>query len=329
MMVLSLKHKEAVKPLAAFHARLHQWYGRHGRKDLPWRNTHDPYAIYISEIMLQQTQVKTVLERYYFPFLKRFPTLAALGAARRDDVLRAWQGLGYYNRAINLHKAAKQCGNALPETVENLTTLPGIGRNTAHAIAAFAYHQPVAVMEANVRRVLARIFAFKQINDGELWDKAQALLDKENPFDYNQAMMDIGSLICTKRAPRCDECPASGICQGKHSPASYPAPKTKKTVPVHRKHIVVMLSPEGKYFATPRQSRFLNGLYHFKEMDDTPDGQRLGNIRQQYSHFTLEAEVWLERSPQKGKDWYTLAGLKKLPMSMAEKKILALLPAIR
>src|SRR5471030_2980369 len=173
--------------IQAFHQHLHQWYNLHGRKQLPWRTTDDPYAIYISEIMLQQTQVKTVLERYYFPFLQRFPTLAALTAAPQDDVLNAWQGLGYYNRALNLHKAAKRCGEQLPGTAEALMSLPGIGRNTAHAIAAFGYRQPVTVMEANVRRVLSRIFALSCPDEKTLWDKAGALLDKGNPFDYNQA----------------------------------------------------------------------------------------------------------------------------------------------
>src|SRR5262249_10913239 len=153
-----------------------------------------------------------VLERYYFPFLERFPTLAHLAKAERDNVLRAWQGLGYYNRAANLHEAAKKCAPALPKDVASLMELPGIGRNTAHAIAAFAYRQPVAVMEANVRRVLARIFAMEQLVENDLWEKAHALLDSAASFDYNQAMMDIGAMICTKRAPHCTECPAQVIC---------------------------------------------------------------------------------------------------------------------
>ena len=161
--------------MLTFHRNLQQWYQQHGRKHLPWRNTQDPYAIYISEIMLQQTQVKTVLERYYFSFLERFPTLAALAKAPQNEVLNAWQGLGYYNRALNLHKTAKLCPKGLPDNVEALIALPGIGRNTAHAVAAFAYKQPVAVMEANVKRVLARIFTIKQLNERELWETAGEL----------------------------------------------------------------------------------------------------------------------------------------------------------
>src|SRR5262249_17261464 len=181
----------------------------------PWRNTRDAYHIYISEIMLQQTQVKTVLERFYMPFLKQFPTIEKLTNAPQKDVLKAWQGLGYYNRAINLHEATKQCEHALPKTPEALAALPAIGKNTANAIPAFAYHPPGAVMEANVKRVLSRIFAMKTPDEKTLWEKAATLLDRNEPFDYNQAMMDLGSMVCTKRAPKCRECPASGICVGK------------------------------------------------------------------------------------------------------------------
>jgi len=313
----------------AFHHHLHVWYCEQGRKELPWRQTPDPYAIYLSEIMLQQTQVKTVLERYYFPFLKRFPTLTKLASAKQDEVLQSWQGLGYYNRALNLHKAAKKCAGSLPQTAEALMSLPGIGRNTAHAIAAFAYRQPVAVMEANVRRVLARIFALEHPTEIDLWDKAALLLDKANPFDYNQAMMDLGALVCLKSEPHCGECPAQSICKGKASPELYPAPKIKKVPPVRRKHIVVLRNKDGQYFAEPRQTRFLNGLYHFKETDNAPDGTYLGHIRQQYSHFTLEAEVWLAHAEKtKGKNWHSLKQLQKLPVSMAEKKVISLLQPI-
>jgi len=342
------------KSITAFHRRLHRWYGNHGRKDLPWRHTADAYEIYVSEIMLQQTQVKTVQEGYYFPFLERFPTLSHLAAAQRTEILQVWQGLGYYNRAANLHEVAKRCRKRLPQTIEGLTALPGIGRNTAHAIAVFAYHQPVAVMEANVRRVLSRIFALKRPTEDELWDKAHLLLDKVEPFDYNQAMMDIGAMVCTKRAPHCPECPAQAICKGKISPESYPAPKSRKALPIRRKHIAVLRNAQGQYYVTPRSSRFLHGLYHFVETNiPLPSGWRLGrgrntaqreqasplpnpppngegiflgSIRQQYSHFTLEAEVYLVKAGKKcGNHWHDLAQLQKLPMSMAEKKILRLL----
>jgi len=325
--------------LNTFHTRLHQWYAKHGRKTLPWRNTDDPYAIYVSEVMLQQTQVKTVLERYYFPFLKRFPTLRHLAKAPQKEVLQVWQGLGYYNRALNLHKAAQLCKTGLPASIEELISLPGIGKNTAHAVAAFAFGQPVAVMEANVKRVCARIFAMTSLNDGELWEKANLLLDTKQSFDYNQAMMDLGAMVCTKRSPGCRVCPAESICKGKASPESYPAAKSKKATKVREKKIIVLRNHKGQYYATARNSRFLNGLFHFVEME--PDsahftlGQKkyslakarqLGDICQQYSHFTLEAEVFLlEVGRLQGPDWHSAAELAKLPLSMAEQKILRLL----
>jgi len=325
--------------IAEFHRRLHGWYGEHGRKDLPWRKTQDAYAIYVSEIMLQQTQVKTVLERYYFQFLERFPTLAHLAAASRDEVLSAWQGLGYYNRALHLHEAAKRCGGALPQTAGELHALPGVGRNTAHAVAAFAFREKVAVMEANVRRVLSRIFALSAPDEAQLWDKAQLLLDRAAPFDYNQAMMDIGALICTRRAPLCPQCPANSICRGQETPESYPAAKAKKAPPVRRKRIAVPRNAQGLYYAVPRSSRFLQGLYHFIETEGdsehflfraTPypfaQARLLGHIRQQYSHFTLEAEVYLAEAPFPGGNaWYSLEQLALLPMSMAERKIMQFL----
>ena len=175
--------------LRGFHKRLHTWYAAHGRHDLPWRNTRDPYHIWVSEVMLQQTQVKTVLERYYAPFLQRFPTIESLARAPREEVMKAWEGLGYYSRAGNLQKAAQEVMNGewwvvnsentppLTTHYSQLTRLPGIGKNTAHALLAFAYHQPVAVMEANVKRVLCRVFALTAPSDAQLWELAQALVD--------------------------------------------------------------------------------------------------------------------------------------------------------
>ena len=324
--------------LKKFHAALHQWYEKHGRKSLPWRRTRDAYAIYLSETMLQQTQVKTVLERFYQPFLDRFPTLRSLADAPQEDVLRAWQGLGYYSRALNLQRAAQQCGGKLPKTVEGLVQLPGIGRNTAHAIAAFAYHLPVPVMEANVRRVLCRIFALGTPTEQQLWEYAHSLLDKDAPFDYNQAMMDIGATICTKRSPDCAACPAAVICEGKSSPSSYPAPKAGKATPVRKKRIVVFANARGQIYATARKTRFLGGLYHFIELPEKTakatlgsrsyaldEANRIGFIRQAYSHFILEADVHLVTAQGAGKDWHGHNALTSLPFSSAEQKILQLI----
>lgn len=319
--------RQGASSLRHFHQRLQQWYSVNGRRDLPWRNTSDAYAIYVSEIMLQQTQVETVRTRFYAPFLKKFPSFAALAKASHEDVLSMWQGLGYYRRAGHMHAAAQQCKGKMPITVEGLLALPGIGKNTAHAVAAFAYRQPVAVMEANLKRVLCRIFALSQPSDAELWEKAAALLDHDNPFDYNQAMMDIGAMICTKRAPKCGECPANAICQGKENPSLYPQPKQKKSVPIRRKNILLTMDASGKIGASKRGTRFLQGMYHFTELETSAPKQakKIGEIQQNYSHFTLEADIYLLGNAKITGDSYSLAELHALPMSMAEKKILQIL----
>jgi len=322
--------------LPAFHRSLHRWYQTHGRRDLPWRNTRDPYAIYVSEIMLQQTQVKTVLERYYSPFLKRFPTLAALARASSQHVMKAWEGLGYYTRARNLHAAAQQCRGALPSTAEGLMGLPGIGRNTAHAIACFAFGAEVPVMEANVKRVLHRVFALKKADDKTLWEKARQLLDSKNPFDYNQAMMDIGAMVCTKRNPRCDVCPLAILCAGKASPALYPAAKRAKAVPMRKRVIVVIKDVKDCYYLVPRKTRFLGGLYGFMELEENAVAvlfagkkhslkYRLGQITQAYSHFTLHAQAYLLQVNAPLPSSFTLAQIEALPLSGADRKVVKLL----
>ncbi len=322
-----------------FHPQLHAWYQHHGRRDLPWRNTADPYAVYISEVMLQQTQVQTVLSRYYFPFLLAFPTLQALADAPEESVLKAWQGLGYYSRAVNLHKAAQIAAPHLPNSVEGLLALPGIGRNTAHAVAAFGFRVPVPVMEANVKRVLCRVFALEHPSDAQLWEKAFLLLDSNNPFDYNQAMMDIGALICTRTTPHCLLCPLQTICQGKHAPTSYPVKKAPKAVPIVEKTIIAFQDTNGHYYLTPRTSRFLYGLYGFPEYPASelvifqgnhynPNTmQRLGTITQHYSHFTLEATLYRCPLPFAGNDtaWKDSNSITHLPLSRADSKALKLL----
>lgn len=319
-----------------FHKKLHLWYAAHGRQDLPWRNTADSYAIYISEVMLQQTQVKTVLERFYAPFLAKFPTLQALADAPRDAVMKAWEGLGYYSRAANLHEAAIRAAPALPGDVDALQALPGIGRNTAHAIAAFAHHAPVPVMEANVKRVLCRVFALKTPKTDDLWDKAFQLLDAENPFDYNQAMMDIGAMVCLKRAPKCGECPVNEICEGKSSPEAYPEKLLKKAVPIRASRAVVLMDARGRFLLQKREGKFLNGLYGFAQFSLEKEQffvenraisfekmQKIGDIFQVYSHFRSEAEVLFMRLEWVGEsaDWFASEQISGLALSGIDHKI--------
>lgn len=323
-----------------FHRTLAAWYQSNGRHDLPWRTTRDPYAIYISEVMLQQTQVKTVLERFYFPFLKRFPTLQSLADAPQADVMKQWEGLGYYRRAGNLHKAAQQSAPILPDSVDGLLALSGIGQNTAHAVAAFAFQKPVPVLEANVKRVVARIFALSNPKPTEWWDAAWALLNHAAPFDYNQAMMDLGAIVCLPKSPRCGECPANNICQGKDSPESYPAKAARKAVPVRTRRIVVWQNHAGQWHLEPREGDFLGGLYGFAEYPESAetvsfrntayhlphDGELLGKVAQTYSHFKLDAQVWrVVVGEQTGAGWFAPVDIQKLALSGADHKVVALL----
>ena len=221
--------------------RVVAWQKSSGRNHLPWQQTRDPYRVWLSEIMLQQTQVTTVLD-YYARFLARFPDVAALAAAPQDEVMGLWSGLGYYTRARNLHRCAQQVvaahGGQFPRSAAVLATLPGIGRSTAGAIAAFCFSERVPILDANVRRVLTRVLGFdadlaSAKNERLLWEQAEALLplrdlDSAMPR-YTQGLMDLGATVCTPRAPQCTACPLSTRCVAfrEGDPARYPV-KTRK-----------------------------------------------------------------------------------------------------
>lgn len=326
--------------VTAFHDHLLSWYQKHGRHHLPWRQTSDPYHIWLSEIMLQQTQVERVLQHFYFPFLERFPSIEALSKATEQDVLKYWQGLGYYSRARNLHKAAQLCTPELPRTIPELLALPGVGNNTAHAIAAFAYHQPVAILEANVKRIIARIFTLRSPTDRELWEKAHDITDTGHPFDYNQAMMDLGSMVCTPKAPKCHLCPAKNICSGQEAPESYPQRKVKKQIPTRHRRIILFRDSNQRLYMEPRQTQFLNGLWMFPEIEDTdtsieflgeeyllPQMQHIGTVAHSYSHFHLNAQIYVQQliSHYNSENWIDINAISALPLSRTEQKILTLL----
>jgi A/G-specific adenine glycosylase len=213
------------------------WYRRNGR-DLPWRKTRDPYAILVSEFMLQQTQVASVLP-YYHEWLRRFPNFDALARASENDVLHAWQGLGYYARARNLHAAAKTIstsyGSRCPRDVDKLRALPGIGRYTANAITSFAFRQPVPVVDANIARLLARLFnIFAPIDSAagrnSVWTSAAQLVSQDDDAGrFNSALMDLGAMICIPRAPKCSICPVKKFCRAKN-PVTLPIKKARPSL---------------------------------------------------------------------------------------------------
>jgi A/G-specific adenine glycosylase len=229
--------------IRGFRRALARWYSAHGR-DLPWRRTRDPYAILVSELMLQQTQVATVIP-YYNRWLERFPDLAALAAAPENDVLHAWQGLGYYQRARNLHSAAKlihdRHGGIFPETASEIRELPGVGRYTANAVATFAFDQSVPIVEANITRVIARLFNIAEPVDTakgreRIWNHAAELVPKRNAGALNSALMDLGATVCLPRNPRCDVCPTQSFCRAtkpESLPYKKPRPQTKCLIETH------------------------------------------------------------------------------------------------
>ena len=309
------------------HQNIQNWYRQNGRLYLPWRNTDEVYYIYLSEVMLQQTQVKTVLERYYIPFIERFPTLKSLGEAPLDDVLKMWEGLGYYNRAKNLHKTATLV-DALPSDIDELIKLPGIGKNTAHAVATFGFNQPVPIMEANVKRILCRLHQLITPNDKKLWEIAYDLVDNVNPFDYNQAMMDIGATICLPRNPKCEICPLHDICKGKEEPALYPT-KKKRVVPTREQNILVRVY-DDKLSLTQREGKFLHGLWGFESVE-IPHcaAEYLGEVTHAYTHFKLICKVYVyyENSPEQP-DYFSENEIQKLAISKVDEKIVKLFTQI-
>jgi len=204
------------KSTQTFTRKLLRWYGQHAR-DLPWRRTRDPYRVIVSEFMLQQTQVSRVSE-FYPRFLKRFPTIERLARARPKAVMEAWDGLGYYARARNLHKLAREVsaiGYRVPADPEELIKLPGVGRYTAGAVACFAYEKPVPAVDTNVKRVLARVFLGEGRREKDVWALAEGLVPKngKRAWRFNQAIMELGALVCSARSPKCPRCPVRSECR--------------------------------------------------------------------------------------------------------------------
>ena len=261
--------------LRRFHSALRRWHIGHGR-DLPWRNCRDPYKVWISEIMLQQTTVVAV-KPYYERFLKRFSNVAKLAAAHEEDVLRLWEGLGYYSRARNLRKAAQAIvanGGEFPTTIEALLQLPGIGRYTAGAIVSFAFDRPAPILEANTLRLYCRLLGFRddpRSTSGQraLWSFAEKLVTEKSAGEFNQALMDLGATVCTPTDPRCDECPVASCCRAlaEQAQAEIPAPKRRPEITeTHEAYVAIESAGRYLIYRRPEGQRWA-GLWDFPRFE--------------------------------------------------------------
>lgn len=354
----------ATVPVADLQRALLSWY-QYAKRDLPWRNIQDPYAIWISEVMLQQTQVKTVLP-YYHHWLQTFPTVTVLAAAELQQVLKAWEGLGYYARARNLHRAAQviveEHGGRLPSTYPAIIALPGIGRTTAGGILSAAFNDPAPILDGNVKRVLARLIALKQPPSRSLellWHLSEGLLSQDNPRDFNQALMDLGATLCTRRHPLCDRCPWQNSCQAYNQNMQLEIPMTEARRPLSHKQIGVgvIWNERGQILIDRRLPEgLLGGLWEFpggkiepgetveacvrRELQeelaiDVAVGDRLTTIDHTYTHFRVTLHVFhcthLQGEPQPIEcaeiRWVEVAELEQFPFPKANTQIIEAIKA--
>ena len=338
------------------------WYTNAGR-DLPWRRCRDPYVIWISEIMLQQTQVKTVIP-YYQRWLAQFPTIEQLASADLQQVLKAWEGLGYYTRARNLYRAAQEImqhhGGVFPTALNDVLALPGIGRTTAGGILSAAFNQPVAILDGNVKRVLARLMALSvpvSKATKQLWQLSEALLDREHPRDFNQALMDLGATVCTPKNPDCNSCPWTGGCQAYNLGIQSQLPMRETSSPLPHKNIgvAVIWNDQRQILIDRRRPEgLLGGLWEFPggkvEPGETVEecikreileelgieievGDRLITINHAYSHFRVTLNVHhcrhINGVPQPIESdeirWVTLDEIDQFPFPKANTQIIAAL----
>lgn len=298
-----------------FSSKVINWFKQYGRKNLPWQQNITAYRVWISEVMLQQTQVGTVIP-YYDRFIEKFPDLKTLAQAKLDEVLKYWSGLGYYSRARNLHKTAqiiatRYSGN-FPDTLEVLTTLPGIGRSTAGAILSIAMQQNIPILDGNVKRVLTRYFAIqgwpgnKRV-ETKLWQIATQLTPYSENAAYTQAMMDLGATLCTRSSPKCNICPITENCQARITcqQSEFPHPKPKKNIPIKTTNMLIVINEEKKLFLQKRPPIGIwGGLWCFPQTEDiqswcqnfhfTITQQHVLKIfRHTFSHFHLDITPYL------------------------------------
>lgn len=334
------------------------WYAAHGR-DLPWRRRDDPYAVWVSEIMLQQTRVETVIP-YFEAWMRRFPTLLSLAAADEQDVLNAWEGLGYYSRARNLLKAARivsaEYGGQLPRQAHALRALPGIGRYTAGAIASIAFGAQEPALDANIKRVYARLFAVSLPvgdPDGErvLWEMANKFLPVGQAGAFNQALMDLGAGVCTPRSPRCEACPIHRQClaYAQNLQQALPVTRPKRPVPHYQEAAAVILEADRVLLTRRPPDGLLGGMWAFPSVRVTQDPRQgmpaglrsqfglnvrrlrpLSPVHHAYTHFRVSVHPYLcELRAENGLakfEWVPVAHLERYPMGKVDRTIARALP---
>ena len=337
-----------------FARRLRRWHARHGRHDLPWQNTSDPYRVWLSEIMLQQTQVATV-QPYYERFLASFSTLARLAAAPLDEVMALWSGLGYYARGRNLHACARtivaEHGGKFPRDASAIARLPGIGRSTANSIAAFCFGASAPVLDGNVKRVLCRCFGIdgfpgRASVERSLWQLAEDLAPARHCGDHNQALMDLGATVCTRARPRCDACPLAASCVALASgrTAELPAPKPRRVVPRRQATLLVLDDGQHVLLETRPPSGIWGGLQSLPELPAGEEpaawaAQRFAcrvlavapvpAIDHAFSHFRLHITplvLRVERTPAAMEprfEWLAAAALGNAALPAPVRRILA------
>jgi A/G-specific adenine glycosylase len=321
--------------VSRFASALVAWQKRHGRHGLPWQDARDPYRVWLSEIMLQQTQVAAVIP-YYRRFLEKYPDVRALAAASEDEVLRLWSGLGYYARGRNLHAAAKIISaRGFPRTSTAIQDLPGVGRSTAAAIAAFAFGRREAILDGNVKRVLARRFGIS--GSRELWAKAEELLPETSIAIYTQALMDLGATVCVRRNPRCAACPVRKDCVARteNRIAELPPPRKKKILPL-RKATWYVFRRNGQVLLERRPGRGLwGGLWTFPEAPLTRAGKPrpLPVFEHGFTHFRLRVRPVLFElknsrtgDDAKGRLWIDVETARAAAVPAPVRTLLACLP---
>jgi len=338
----------------AFAKSVLAWFDKHGRKHLPWQQDITPYRVWLSEIMLQQTQVTTVIP-YFETFVARFPTVKALAQAPIDDVLHLWTGLGYYARARNLHRCAqvivRDYKGVFPDNVEALAELPGIGRSTAGAIVSIAFQKRAAILDGNVKRVLARYHAVEgwpgqtdALN--QLWEIAEAYTPKARPHAYTQAMMDMGATLCTRSKPRCEDCPLRAGClaYAQGNPKDYPGKKPKKDLPEKAIQLIMLRDPAGDILLEQRPAQGIwGGLWSFPELSLEKDPEEFAeshygkvagiecwdSYRHTFSHYHLDITPVLvqlnkvqHKVAEKKSHWYDVHEPGALGLAAPVKKLL-------